>query len=72
VNGKWSRFKSGQVAFDLYGDPPRLLRIRDRDRDRDGLNGYIIIDLLTRKVVGEDFVEKRRRGGNDNAANDRG
>jgi hypothetical protein len=60
------------VSFDLLGNPPRLLRTRDRDRDRKGENGYVIIDLWTRKVVGEDFVAKRTQGGNDHAANHRG
>ena len=72
MKDQWRRFKTGRVCFDILGDPPRLLRIRDRDRDTGDHNGFAIIDLWTRKVVGESFVAKRRQGENHNAANSRG
>jgi hypothetical protein len=56
----WRKVEVGPVRFDLYGTPPRFLRIRNRDLDCEQGRAYVVIDLFTRKMV-KDQTEFRPR-----------
>ena len=59
---RWRRFVHGSIRFDLIGDPPRLIRLRDRDGDNGHGNAFAVIDLWTLKVVDTEFVPRRKPG----------
>jgi hypothetical protein len=66
MSDPWRRFQSntrpGCVRFDLMGDPPRFLRIRDRSRDdRERGNAFIVVDLWSKRVLESEtvFVPKK-------------
>jgi hypothetical protein len=66
IRGGWIEFQSSErrdaVRFDLMGDPPQFLRIRDRSRDDSRGRAYIVIDLASRKVI-LDQTEYRPKNG---------
>lgn len=62
----WTRFRSSRatncVQFDLMGNPPRFLRIRDRSRDdREEGNAYIVIDLWANRVLDDQTTYRPRQ-----------
>jgi hypothetical protein len=66
IRGGWVTFASNPdanaVRFDILGDPPQFLRIRDRSRDDSRGRDYIVIDLITHKVI-EGQTEYRQKNG---------
>ncbi len=66
IRGGWVPFESSErrdaVRFDLLGDPPQFMRIRDRSRDDSRGRAYIVIDIVTRRVIDDqtEFRPKNR------------
>jgi hypothetical protein len=67
IRGGWIPFESSNgrdaVRFDLLGDPPEFMRVRDRSRDDARGRAYIVIDLTTRKVVVDQTEYRPKNGG---------
>jgi hypothetical protein len=67
IRGGWVPFESSErrdaVRFDLLGEPPQFLRIRDRSQDDSRLGrAYIVIDLVTRKVISDQTTYRKKNG----------
>jgi uncharacterized protein YbaA (DUF1428 family) len=67
TRGGWIEFESSDrrdaVRFDIMGDPPRFVRIRDRSQDDPRLGrAYIVVDLMTKRVLSDQTTYRPKNG----------